>query len=57
MYELFQAPSVVKGVEESSSIKPHVTFDDVIKNATLPKALSPEALEKQQKIWEAIKLQ
>ncbi len=57
VYELFQAPSVVKGVEESSSIKPHVTFDDVIKNAKLPKALSPEALEKQQKVWEAIKLQ
>ena len=57
VYELFKAPSVIKGVEENSDIKPHVTFDEVIKNATLPKALSTEALEKQQKIWEAIKLQ
>ena len=57
VYEVFRAPSVIKGVEESSSVKPYVTFEDVINNSKLPKALSNEALEKQQKIWESIKLQ
>lgn len=57
VYEIFRAPSVIKGIEENSSIKPYVTFEDVVTNATLPKALSNETLEKQQKIWESIKLQ
>ena len=54
---MFRAPSVIKGIEESSSVKPYVTFEEVINNSKLPKALSNEALEKQQKVWESIKLQ
>ena len=57
VYEMFRAPSVIKGIEESSSVKPYVTFEEVINNSKLPKALSNEALEKQQKVWESIKLQ
>ena len=56
VYEMFRAPSVIKGIEESSEIKPYVTLEDVINNATLPKVLSDEVLEKQQKVWEEIKL-
>lgn len=56
VYELFQAPSVIKGVEEQSDVKAVVSKEQVVENAILPGALSNEAKEKQDKIWNEVKL-
>ena len=56
VYEQFKAPSVIKGVEEKSKVKSLVNKNQVVENAKLPGALSDEAKEKQDKIWNEIKL-
>lgn len=56
VYEHFRAPSVVKGVEEKSEVKALVKASQVVENGKLPAALSDEAKEKQDKIWNEIKL-
>lgn len=56
VYEQFKAPSVIKGVEEKSQVKAIVKSKQVVENAKLPGALSDEAKEKQDKIWNEIRL-
>ena len=56
VYEQFKAPSVIKGVEEKSQVRAIVKSKQVVENAKLPGALSDEAKEKQDKIWNEIKL-
>lgn len=56
VYELFKAPSVIKGIEEKSQIKSLVKKEQVVENAKLPGGLSDEAKEKHDKIWNEIKL-
>ena len=56
VYEQFKAPSVIKGIEEKSKVKSLVNRAQVVENAKLPGALSDEAKEKQDKIWNEIKL-
>jgi len=45
-----------KGIEEKSKVKSLVNRAQVVENAKLPGALSDEAKEKQDKIWNEIKL-
>ncbi len=56
VYEQFKAPSVIKGIQEKSKIKALVSKEQVVKNAKLPGALSDEAKEKHDKIWNVIKM-
>ncbi len=56
VYEQFKAPSVIKGIEEKSKVKALVSREQVVQNAKLPGALSDEAKEKHDKIWNEIKL-
>ncbi len=56
VYEQFKAPSVIKGIQEKSKIKALVSKEQVVKNAKLPGALSDEAKEKHDKIWNEIKM-
>ena len=56
VYEQFKAPSVIKGIEEKSNVKPIVKANQVVENAKLPGALSDEAKEKHDKIWNEVKL-
>lgn len=56
VYEQFKAPSIIKGIEEKSSIKSIVKSSQVIENAKLPSSLSEKAKEKHDKIWNEIKL-
>ena len=51
VYEQFKAPSIIKGIEEKSSIKSIVKSSQVIENAKLPGSLSEKAKEKHDKIW------
>lgn len=54
--EAFRQIPVVKGVEELTDVKPILSTKEVLDNSTLPNALTPEATQKQNKIWEEIKL-
>ena len=56
VYEQFKAPSIIKGIEEKSSIKSIVKSSQVIENAKLPGSLSEKAKEKHDKIWNEVKL-
>ena len=56
VYELFKAPSVIKGIEEKSSVRSIVKVSQVVENAKLPGALSDQAKEKHDKIWNEVKL-
>ncbi|RRD38077.1 extracellular solute-binding protein [Leptotrichia sp. OH3620_COT-345] len=56
VYEFFKTTSVIKGIEEKSSVKAIVKTSQVVENGKLPGALSDEAKEKHDKIWNEIKL-
>lgn len=56
VYELFKAPSVIKGIEEKSSVESIVKASQVVENAKLPGALSDIAKEKHDKVWNEVKL-
>ncbi|WP_068267753.1 extracellular solute-binding protein [Caviibacter abscessus] len=49
----FKTPSVLKGLED---IKTILTLEEVLKNSTLPEPLDEVSKEKQDKIWNDIKL-
>lgn len=49
-------PSVIKGVEENSEVKPIISAKEIVEKSTLPVALNEEAKEAQDKIWTEIKL-
>ena len=51
--EKFKTPSVISGLED---IKTILTIDEVIQNSTLPKTLNNIAKEKQDRLWNEIKL-
>lgn len=51
--EKFKTPSVVSGLENMKTI---LTIDEVISNSTLPKTLDNIAKEKQDRVWNEIKL-
>lgn len=56
VFERFRQIPVVKGVEELTKIKPIITSEEVINNAKLPLSLDEEAKEKQDRIWNEVKL-
>lgn len=56
VFEQFKAPSVIKGVEANTKVKAIVNKEQLVENSKLPGALSDEAKEKQDKIWNEIKL-
>ena len=47
---------LVKGIEEKSSVRSIVKVSQVVENAKLPGALSDQAKEKHDKIWNEVKL-
>ena len=49
-------PSVIKGVEEISEVKPIISVEEILNNSKLPRALDEETKEIQDKIWNEIKL-
>ena len=56
VFEQFKAPSVIKGVEANTKVKAIVNKEQLVENSKLPGALSDEAKEKHDKIWNEIKL-
>lgn len=56
VFELFRMPSVIKNVEENTEIKPIATVEEIVENSVLPFSLSDTAKEKQDKIWNEVKL-
>lgn len=54
--KVLRNPSIIKGVEEASGIKPIISADEIIASAKLPKALDDETKELHDKIWTEIKL-
>ncbi|WP_066728317.1 extracellular solute-binding protein [Sneathia sanguinegens] len=54
--ERFRQIPVIKGVEQKAKIKPIITAEEVVKNAKLPMSLDEEAKEKQDRIWNEVKL-
>lgn len=56
VFENFRQIPVVKGVYELTDTKPIASAEEIMKNAILPKALSDTAKEKQEKIFNEIKL-
>lgn len=56
VFEQFKAPSVIKGVEANTKVKAIVNKEQLVENSKLPGALSDEAKEKHDKIWNEVKL-
>ncbi|WP_231724046.1 extracellular solute-binding protein [Oceanivirga salmonicida] len=56
VFETFRQIPVIKGVTELTDTKPIITAEEIIENAQLPSSLSDEAKEKQEKIFNEIKL-
>lgn len=56
VFENFRQIPVVKGVYELTDVKPIATAEEIMNNAILPSALSDDAKEKQEKIFNEIKL-
>ncbi|VWL85115.1 extracellular solute-binding protein [Oceanivirga miroungae] len=56
VFENFRQIPVVKGVYELTDTKPIASAKDIMENAKLPRALSDEAKEKQEKIFNEVKL-
>ena len=56
VFEQFKAPSVIKGVEAKTKVKAIVNKEQLVENSKLPGALSDEAKEKHDKIWNEVKL-
>lgn len=54
--KVLRNPSIIKGVEENSEVKPIVSADEIVKKSTLPKVLDDETKEIQDKLWTEIKL-
>lgn len=54
--ELFRQVPVIKGTEKYTNVKPIVSASEVVKNAKLPLSLDEEAKEKQDRIWNEVKL-
>lgn len=56
VFETFRQIPVVKGVEEKTKVKPIINVEEILQNAKLPLGLDEETREKQNKIWDEIKL-
>lgn len=56
VFEQFRQIPVVKGVESLSKVKSIVSIEEILKNAKLPVGLDEATREKQNKIWDEIKL-
>lgn len=56
VFEEYRQVPVVKGVMELTDVKPIISSEEIIKNAKLPKGLDEKTKEKQDKIWNEIKL-
>ena len=56
VFEVFRQIPVIKGVQELTDVKPIINADEIINNAKLPSSLDEETKEKQDKIWNEIKL-
>ncbi|WP_156299221.1 extracellular solute-binding protein [Streptobacillus canis] len=48
-------PSIIKGVEENSEIKPIISAEEIVQKSKLPGALDDETKELHDKIWTEIK--
>ena len=53
--KVLRNPSIIKGVEEISEVKPIVSSEEILKKAKLPRALDEETKEAQDKVWTEIK--
>ena len=53
--KVLRNPSIIKGVEENSEIKPIVSSEEILKKSKLPRALDEETKEAQDKVWTEIK--
>lgn len=56
VFETFRQIPVIKGVYELTDVKPIASAEDVVNNSKLPLSLDDVAREKQDKIWNEIKL-
>ncbi|CAM3525457.1 extracellular solute-binding protein [Pseudostreptobacillus hongkongensis] len=54
--KVLRNPSIIKGVEENSDVKPIISAEEIRSKAKLPRALDEETKEIQDKIWNEIKL-
>lgn len=54
--ERFRQIPVIKGVDKFTDTKPIITAEEIIENSKLPLTLDEEAKEKQDKLWNEIKL-
>lgn len=53
--EILRNPSIIKGVEENSTVKPIISSEEILKNSKLPRSLDDETKELHDKIWTEIK--
>lgn len=53
--KVLRNPSIIKGVEEKSEIKPIISAEEIVSKSKLPKALDDETKEIQDKIWTEIR--
>ncbi|WP_156414480.1 extracellular solute-binding protein [Caviibacter abscessus] len=56
VFEQFRQIPVIKGVEKLTTVKSIVTVEEILKNAKLPVGLDEATREKQNKVWDEIKL-
>ncbi|CAM3116470.1 extracellular solute-binding protein [Streptobacillus ratti] len=53
--KVLRNPSIIKGVEENSEIKPIISAEEIVNKSKLPSALDDETKELHDKIWTEIK--